>query len=997
MIRAREDRLFARYRRKGDRRALAELFDRTAPELWRVATHLARDPGLVEDAVQGTFLVAIDDAGSWDARRPVMPWLLGILTNQVRTLVRRRAQRLEGERLAGATGEDPVAAAAAAELRDGLAAALARVAQPYRAVLEQHLLHGSSPAEIAAAFGVRDGTVRMRLHRGLAQLRRLLPAGFAAAGLVATQLPAARLAAVRGVVLAHEAPIAAATVGAAGGLTTLISIVAMHKLLASLSAAAVVMALTWWSMGGTSTPVAPPPTDPGATLRTESTVASPTVGVPAATDPVDANRTPVVARDARPRGKVRVRIVEAGSLRPVPDVALEWRGRIVGRGLTDAAGEWVAEDTVGRARVELPYVKVEHPCEVVADRETLTVIELPVRVRATLTVVDAEGRPLAGARIWGTVREGHLRWDVLGHTDADGRFAHAWVYPRAEVWAVADGLAPSPSLAANEQTPHLRRTIVLREPAGTVTGRVVDAAGAGAAALVAIQETDARQRRPPRPILTYTDADGRFSCRSVPPGPLRIFALHNRRPDAGGFLVPESTGRVDATLVAATPLDVEIRLAGAHVFVQAVGAVSASGRRGWVTCTPDAVEGNLANELARSSGLDELGHAELTGVVPGPTILQVTLGDRIVTEAVDLAVNQTLTWRPVLAAEGSLRLRLLDRQEQSLVGWRVEAWREPRDSMVPYSPLVAETDAEGRATLLASAAATYEIVALRPNVADGVNTFPGVRPLADEQTLRPEEAEGAKRPGTVLGRVMAGEGPLPGGLRVALQRVRNGTVPDESTWAPVAADGSFSIPRVPPGDYFGMVMHGKHAVGGFAPRALAPGGTLDVGAVEISLLGKLTVHVQGQHRTLPLTLAIRPEGVWLEMHQGDATPLEVNPFPAGAWDLLVWGEEIAPAQIPVQVTPGGSTSAEVTPTSAVPCTFALGEGVRHTAHRFTIRAADGREVVSFVPRIPPDGELRRGLLPGQYTVEIADRDAHVLATAPLTVSDGRPRVALGAK
>ena len=67
MIRAREDRWFDRYRRNGDPRLLARVFDRTAPELWKVAAHLCRDRHAVEDAVQGTFLVAIEARQAWDA------------------------------------------------------------------------------------------------------------------------------------------------------------------------------------------------------------------------------------------------------------------------------------------------------------------------------------------------------------------------------------------------------------------------------------------------------------------------------------------------------------------------------------------------------------------------------------------------------------------------------------------------------------------------------------------------------------------------------------------------------------------------------------------------------------------------------------------------------------------------------------------------------------------------------------------------------------------
>jgi hypothetical protein len=66
VIRARADRWFDRYRRTGDPRALAQVFDCTAAELWRVAAHVCRDRHLAVDAVQGTLLAAIKHQHDWD-------------------------------------------------------------------------------------------------------------------------------------------------------------------------------------------------------------------------------------------------------------------------------------------------------------------------------------------------------------------------------------------------------------------------------------------------------------------------------------------------------------------------------------------------------------------------------------------------------------------------------------------------------------------------------------------------------------------------------------------------------------------------------------------------------------------------------------------------------------------------------------------------------------------------------------------------------------------
>src|SRR5262245_63889860 len=76
--------LFERFRTGADVAALGELFDRVAPALLRIALHLARDPAAAEDLLQATFLRAIEACFDWDARRPLLPWLCGILHNRAR-------------------------------------------------------------------------------------------------------------------------------------------------------------------------------------------------------------------------------------------------------------------------------------------------------------------------------------------------------------------------------------------------------------------------------------------------------------------------------------------------------------------------------------------------------------------------------------------------------------------------------------------------------------------------------------------------------------------------------------------------------------------------------------------------------------------------------------------------------------------------------------------------------------------------------------------------
>jgi len=205
MNRTQENDCYRRFRATRDPRLLARLFDATAPELLRVASHLTGgDRDATQDAVQATFLTAIEDADGYDASRDVRPWLLGILANHVRK-ERRRVARQRADAAAGAdlvAAESPVTTAALRELDAATTEAMQQLPSPFREAIVLHLQHGLSAREIGEALGRPAGTVRTQIVRGLDRLRALLPAGFAAGVLGVSLVPATALAAVRRSVLA---------------------------------------------------------------------------------------------------------------------------------------------------------------------------------------------------------------------------------------------------------------------------------------------------------------------------------------------------------------------------------------------------------------------------------------------------------------------------------------------------------------------------------------------------------------------------------------------------------------------------------------------------------------------------------------------------------------------------------------------------------------------------------------------------------------------------
>lgn len=261
---------FATFRRNRDPRALAAAFDATAGELLRVAAFLVpRDD--VEDLLHETYGVAVARAAAYDPGRPLLPWLFGILANEARTL-RRRARMRSRERDARPphAARDPAAAAADREAEAAFAAALQQLGHAEAELLRLHLVDELSCREIAERRRQPAGTVRTQVARAMAELRRRLPVGLAAApglGIADVQV----LAALRQRVLDSAPGLATAAALTTTGRST------ARWAFAALATAAIV------AIGAFALRDDPPPYPPAARLPNGPVTAAPARGAAAAT------------------------------------------------------------------------------------------------------------------------------------------------------------------------------------------------------------------------------------------------------------------------------------------------------------------------------------------------------------------------------------------------------------------------------------------------------------------------------------------------------------------------------------------------------------------------------------------------------------------------------------------------------------------------------------------------------------------------------------------
>lgn len=173
--------LFSRFRTDGDLDALARVFDETAPELLRVAMHLASRPEDAEDLLQQTFVTAIQRARSFDRKRSLVAWLIGILAKHARNAGRKKAVPTRSG-LEATDRQGVVDTVLDREQRSAVQTAIEDLPEPYRSVLAQHLQEGRSGSEIAQRLRRAPGTIRSQIHRGLQLLRRALPKGLIGGG-----------------------------------------------------------------------------------------------------------------------------------------------------------------------------------------------------------------------------------------------------------------------------------------------------------------------------------------------------------------------------------------------------------------------------------------------------------------------------------------------------------------------------------------------------------------------------------------------------------------------------------------------------------------------------------------------------------------------------------------------------------------------------------------------------------------------------------------------
>ncbi|HET6655075.1 MAG TPA: RNA polymerase sigma factor [Gammaproteobacteria bacterium] len=174
--------------RGGQREAFRHIMQRGNQRLFRIARSVLNDDAEAEDALQEAYLRAFSRLAEFRGDAGIFTWLTRIVLNEAYGRLRTRRttvgidqierSQMEDDRIIrfpSRFGEDdPLAAAAHAQVRRLVEAAVETLPEPFRTVLVMRDIDECSTEETANALGIRVETVKTRLHRARRLLRKQL-------------------------------------------------------------------------------------------------------------------------------------------------------------------------------------------------------------------------------------------------------------------------------------------------------------------------------------------------------------------------------------------------------------------------------------------------------------------------------------------------------------------------------------------------------------------------------------------------------------------------------------------------------------------------------------------------------------------------------------------------------------------------------------------------------------------------------------------------------
>ncbi len=492
-----------------------------------------------DDLLQDAALAALEHPPQLD--RPLRPWLATVIRNTWRSRHRAATRRLAREAataVATLESDDPIDRA---RLLERLTSALVALEEPFRTTVIRRYLDEQSAADIARDLGVPAGTVRWRLKEGLERLRVALD----------DRAPRKRW-------MLGLAPAMSKGVTIMKTKTTVAAMVALALLIGGVVVVIVGRTPAAQNSSQTQRPAALPDVKAAPGLEAKAAPALPPGQARATVDPSD-----------KPGGAIGGRVVNWSTGDGVEGAELTFAG--------DAGAMTVHAATGGRFELApaapgkfvlvtatapgfLPYAPEYLHSNIVAvtakERgvDGITVFLYPA-LDYNGTVVDAAGKPVAGAkvRVAGTPEAAQVLDKIQSEwtSDGEGKFVfHAVddavleaVHGKQRGWARLNG-----KVAVSHQLVIKLGDYPARDH--TIEGRVIDGTGKGVPDVVVRAFADDKELdSPPRaPGFATSGPEGEFVIGGLDHTPYEIDA------DADGYAptqvpnVPGGTKGLEVTL-----------------------------------------------------------------------------------------------------------------------------------------------------------------------------------------------------------------------------------------------------------------------------------------------------------------------------------------------------------------------------------------------------------------------------------------------------------------
>ncbi len=181
-----DDKLLVGYAQKGQAKAFSELVRRHHVRIFHTAFGMVGNREDADDLAQLAFMKAFQSLHQFKGQSLFSTWLYRISINCCLDWIKSQQRKYDvkmdddwwhrqadGEALFGGTKQTDYMVEQG-ELRDFLARAMSQMPPIFRSVLVLRELNGLSYQEIASIEGCSVGTVKSRLFRARAQLRKLL-------------------------------------------------------------------------------------------------------------------------------------------------------------------------------------------------------------------------------------------------------------------------------------------------------------------------------------------------------------------------------------------------------------------------------------------------------------------------------------------------------------------------------------------------------------------------------------------------------------------------------------------------------------------------------------------------------------------------------------------------------------------------------------------------------------------------------------------------------